>query len=318
MPMPAPLVSAVIPTHRRPDLVVNAARSALAQTIRDLEVIVVIDGADDAAARALAMIDDARLRILVSATAVGNSEARNLGVAGSRAEWVAFLDDDDLWLPRKIERQLETARRSPRSCPIVGCRLIARTESHEFTWPRRPPAPGEQLSEYLFCRRTLFSGEGVMPTSTIFTRRKLLEEVPFRKDLRKHVDPDWLLRAVARSDAGVEFVPDPEPLAIWHIEEGRPRISNDVAWQYSRDWIRANRDLVTPRAYAAFLLTVASQGASRARDWRAFPMLLWEAGRFGRPAIVDVGAHLGNFLTPDWMRRRAVPGRRTKPCASSQ
>ena len=303
MPSFRPLVSAVVPTHRRAHLVARAVWSALAQTLADIEVIVVVDGADEAAARALRQIDDRRLRLLLSPDHLGNAEARNAGVAEARAPWVAFLDDDDLWLPAKLERQLEAAERSSRPRPIIGCRLIARTESNEFVWPRRVPAAGENISEYLFCRTSFFSGDGVLPTSAIFTSTSLVREVPFRKGLLKHVDPDWLCRAAVAEGAGVEFVADPEPLAIWHIDEQRGRVSNSLDWRYSMDWIRENRQLVTSRAYASFALTVASANAAGKGDWRAFPLLLAEAWRRGTPSAVDVGVHVTNFFVPAAMKR---------------
>lgn len=297
-------MSAVIPTYRRADLVPRAVRSALEQTLHDLEVIVVVDGGDDATAQALTEIEDSRLRVVVTKDHLGNGEARNIGVAEARGTWIAFLDDDDQWLPTKLERQLRTALESVHAHPIVACRLIARTETTDFVWPKRLPAPEEAISEYLFCRRTMFSGEGVLPTSAIFTRRTLLQDVPFRRGLLKHVDPDWLFRAARSKGVGIEFVSDPEPLAVWNIEEQRSRISNSLGWRYSIAWIQANRDLVTARAYASFVLTLVSSSAARARDWKAFPLLLTEAYRHGTPSFVDLGVHVANFFVPDVIRRR--------------
>ena len=81
----APQVSVVIPTRKRPDLVVRAVKSALAQTLADIEVIVVIDGSDRATEQALAAIDDGRLTIICNEVPVGGSEARNVGIRKSRA-----------------------------------------------------------------------------------------------------------------------------------------------------------------------------------------------------------------------------------------
>src|SRR5438105_11417977 len=96
-------VSVAIPTRGRPRQIVCAVRSALWQTHAPLEVIVVVDGADPQTTEALETIDDARLRVVVQAQHVGGSEARNIGIRSSRGAWIAFLDDDDEWLPRKLE-----------------------------------------------------------------------------------------------------------------------------------------------------------------------------------------------------------------------
>lgn len=301
-----PLVSVVIPTRDRSTLVPRAVHSALAQTLRGIEVIVVIDGADRATIDALRQIADPRLRLVPLEPPAGQADARNAGVAAARAPWIAFLDDDDLWAPAKLEQQLRTAIASSFARPIVACRLKARNGRSEFVWPRRLPRRDEAISEYLFCRSSLFSGEGVLPTSVIFTSRALVGEVPFRSGLRKHVDPDWLFRATARPGVGVEFVAEPDTLAVWHIEGERRRVSNSVGWEYSRAWIRDNRKLVTPRAYAGFLLTVVSADAARAGDWRAVPGLIAEAYRDGSPSLAELGVHLSNFFVPRDLRWRVA------------
>src|ERR1044071_7690025 len=102
MPLP-PDVSVVIPTLRRPALVTRAVGSVLAQTIENIEVIVVVDGPDEDTRSALAAITDPRLRVIQLSTQGGAPHARNSGVAEARARWTALLDDDDEWLPRKLE-----------------------------------------------------------------------------------------------------------------------------------------------------------------------------------------------------------------------
>src|SRR5580704_9617287 len=104
--VPNPLVSFIIPTFERPALVLQAVNSAVKQTINDLEIIVVIDGGDSATRAALESLSLPQLRVLPLKEQVGGSRARNEGVVIARGDWIAFLDDDDLWLPQKLERQL--------------------------------------------------------------------------------------------------------------------------------------------------------------------------------------------------------------------
>jgi len=98
-----PLVSVVIPTFNRWPLVAEAVNSVLAQSYRDCEVIVVDDGSTDATASQLAKLAS-RLKLFVTERR-GVSAARNFGVSQSRGHYIAFLDSDDLWLRRKLERQ---------------------------------------------------------------------------------------------------------------------------------------------------------------------------------------------------------------------
>jgi glycosyltransferase involved in cell wall biosynthesis len=299
-----PQVSVVIPTIHRPQLVLRAVRSVLAQSFRAVEVVVVVDGEDPSTLETLKAIADPRMRVVALAQNVGCAEARNSGVSEARCRWIAFLDDDDEWLPNKIEVQLRVAARSRFIHPIVSCRVIARTRQGDLLWPRRLPEPDEPLSEYLFCQRGLWGGEGLVLSTTILTSRELLREVPFR--LRRHNDVDWLLRATAVKGAQVEFVPEQEPLGIWNMDIDRPRISNTSQWRFSLDWIRKNRHLVTPRAYAAFVLIWASSTAARGRDWRGFWSLTWDAFRSGQPTLIQVVAHMLIWLVPSKLRGRAA------------
>ncbi len=103
-----PLVSVVIPTYDRRALVCEAVTSVLAQTVADLELVVVDDGSlDETVGELAARFDDHRLRIFRQENA-GASAARNRGAAVARGKWLAFLDSDDTWLPAKLERQLQT------------------------------------------------------------------------------------------------------------------------------------------------------------------------------------------------------------------
>lgn len=92
-----PLFSVVIPAYNAAATVVSAVRSALAQTVRELEVVVVDDGSTDGTAAAVRTIRDPRVR-LVSQTNRGLPGARNAGVAHARGKFIAFLDSDDMLL----------------------------------------------------------------------------------------------------------------------------------------------------------------------------------------------------------------------------
>lgn len=299
-----PLVSVVIPTFNRPHLVARAVHSALTQTLDAIEVIVVVDSPDETTSEVLRQIDDPRLRVKTLPMRLGPGGARNAGISEARGQWVAFLDDDDEWFPKKLEKQLQTARQSHCSYLIIACRLIARGEVEDFVWPRRFPRPNESLSEYLFCRKSPFWGEGLVQTSMIFTTKELLKRIPFRSGLERHVDIDWLLRATALRGVDVELVFIPEPLVIWHIEENRTRISNRTNWRYSLSWIQANRHLFTPCAYTSCVMTWMSEKAAREEDWNAFFLLLREAYRHGKPTVSDTLMYLGTWLLPQRSRHQ--------------
>jgi hypothetical protein len=233
-------------------------------------------------------------------------------------DWVAFLDDDDEWCPDKLAVQMAAATRSDCAHPIVACRLYARDEDGEYVWPRRLPREGEPLSEYFFCRTLPFTGEGMVINSAVLTTRALATRVPFRSGLDRHVDPDWLLRAVAEPDARLVFPAEMEPLVVWHIERGRSRITTRRDWRASLEFARRNRALFTLPAYAAFVLHVVGSSAAAQGAFSAFPLLLREAFRSGRPAPVDLLSHAANFLLPNPLQRMLARAyaRRARPRAA--
>ena len=115
-----PLVSAVIVTYNKAGTVAASIESALHQTYPHLEIIVVDDGStDETASRVKAF--GSQVRYLPKKNG-GTASARNLGTAQARGEYIAFLDGDDLWLPRKLEIQMEAFRKEP---SLVGVQCSA-------------------------------------------------------------------------------------------------------------------------------------------------------------------------------------------------
>jgi hypothetical protein len=296
-----PLVTAVIPTRHRPELVVRAVESALAQTYTNLEVVVVIDGYDPETEAALGCIRDRRLKAIELTDHAGASGARNVGVRAARGEWIALLDDDDEWLPEKLACQVEIAKASKYRFPILSSRIVCRTPRADYIWPRRLPAPGEAISEYLLARSSLFQGEGLMATPTLLARREMLVQTTFR-NLRKHQDWDWVLRATAQPGAGVEFCA--APLVLCHMDEQRPGISNTHDWRFSLAWAHSMRALMTARAYGSFLLTVVAAQAARASSPGEYFGILREAVRHGDPGALNLGLFLGMLAVPRETRQK--------------
>jgi glycosyltransferase involved in cell wall biosynthesis len=308
-----PTVSVLIPTRNRPSLLRRALDSVLAQTFVDYEIVVVVDGPDAATEELLRRERDPRLRFHVNAAARGGGAARNEAIRRASGQWIAFLDDDDLWMPTKLERQME--RLLPDAGEVISfTRLVAQAPHGGYVWPRRGPRAGEHISEYLFARRSLFAGEGGVQTSTIVAPRRLALANPLDETLQRLQDIDWLLRAVA-SGARLDFCP--EVLTVWHIEGARPTITSQHQrdWRLLYDWIVAHRQLVTPRAYAAFLLVRGGGATSASLDLRGAITVWREAFRDGRPAPIDVVLFIARWILPAgirrWIRARLSPGKAT-------
>jgi glycosyltransferase involved in cell wall biosynthesis len=134
-------VSIVIPTHNRWPLLRRTLAGALAQEGVDHEVIVVDDGSSDGTSERLAALREPRLRAFRHERGRGVAHARNRGLEEARGEWVAFLDDDDLWAPRKLRSQLDAARE--RGAPFALAAAVVVDEGLGVVDVQRtPPAEG--------------------------------------------------------------------------------------------------------------------------------------------------------------------------------
>ena len=125
-----PKISVVIPTYNRAATVPRAIESVLAQTVTDLEVVVVDDGSSDSTAKVLGDMFGDRIRYYAQ-TNQGASVARNRGVEEARGEWIAFLDSDDFWEKEKLEWQLKALKQFGHKC--CACYTDVRFFNHSET-----------------------------------------------------------------------------------------------------------------------------------------------------------------------------------------
>jgi glycosyltransferase involved in cell wall biosynthesis len=164
-----PDVSVVIPTRNRSELLRAAALpSALGQEDVRVEVIVVDDGSTDATATAVRAVGDPRLRVLRHDAPRGVGAARNTGIDAASAPWLAFLDDDDLWSPQKLRRQLETLTAGDADLTYTGVVIV---DEHRRPTALAQAAPAATLSADLRRRNVLTGGSSCVVVSTELVRR---------------------------------------------------------------------------------------------------------------------------------------------------
>jgi glycosyltransferase involved in cell wall biosynthesis len=253
---PLPIdVSVIIPTFGRPYMLARALDSVLAQTHSNFEVIIVIDGDDPITLATLKGCHDSRVHVIALQQSVGGSEARNLGARAARGRYIALLDDDDEWLPAKLELQLSLADAQSTKNFVVVTQYIHRTPGQEDeVWPGHLPGKKEMLSEFLF------SSRGGFQTSTYLCPRSLFLAHPFKVGLKKHQDWDWFLRI--KSCPGFRLLVVPEPLSIyWVPARSANSVSRKLDWRFSAEWARDRLPLMTRRAYSAFLVKMALRAA---------------------------------------------------------
>jgi GT2 family glycosyltransferase len=165
-----PLVSVIIPTHNRGGLLQEALDSVLAQEGAGesftMEVIVVDDASSDNTPEIVRRYPD--VRYVKLDTNRGESGARNAGIAASRGEYVAFLDDDDLWLPHKLSVQVPALESHP-EVGVVYSQNIIRGEGIDSSWPDARRAPSGDVFQ-------AFLVEDFISINTILVRREAFQK----------------------------------------------------------------------------------------------------------------------------------------------
>jgi glycosyltransferase involved in cell wall biosynthesis len=157
----------VIPTRDRwPQLTVAGLPAALAQEQVDHEVVVIDDGSSDGTSPGLAGLHEPRLRVLRNDSPRGVAAARNRGLAEARAEWVAFLDDDDLWSPDKLRAQLAAADSGADFVYAGG--VVTDPEGRPL---RDSPAPEPGTLARALARRNVIGGPSAVMVRTDTLRR---------------------------------------------------------------------------------------------------------------------------------------------------
>jgi len=182
-----PEVSVVIPTRNRSRLLALTLHSVRWQRGVDLEVLVVDDGSADDTAETVAGLADPRIRLLRHDRPQGVSAARNRGIAAAGGAWVAFLDDDDLWAPDKLARQLEAAHQTGRTWVYTG--EVSMDERLRIL-DGRPPAPPEQVLERLVRHNAVPAGA----SNVVVQADTLARAGAFDTRLRNNEDWDLWIR----------------------------------------------------------------------------------------------------------------------------
>jgi glycosyltransferase involved in cell wall biosynthesis len=239
---PSASVTVVVPTRDRLPFLRQAVRSALAQEEVPLEVVVVDDGSRDGTAAWLSEQQDDRLRV-IKGERRGVSAARNAAIAVARGEWLAFLDDDDLWAPQRLAHQLEAALRTGAGVGY-GARLIV--DAH-----RRPLRIEEPVAPGLVAERlrrwNVLGGPSAVVARTEAVRRA------GGFDVRYAALADWALWV--RLAASERLAPCPQPLVAYTEHLGN--MHQRGPWAVLREWERLLGATAGPEDRRAFARWVA-------------------------------------------------------------
>lgn len=268
----APLVSVVVPAYNAERTLVATLESVLAQTLQDLEVIVVDDGSTDRTGALGAEILDPRVQVITKPNS-GASAARNAGVAAAKGTYVAFLDADDLWLPEKLQKQIAFLEANP-SVRAVQTGVYMVDDKLEIQ-SARPCSPwGDALFDVL-----MFKNLPAFPSSVVFERLGLEEIGGWDESLV--ILEDWNLAIEAARYCNLESIA--EPLVLYRVHPGnRSRDlgihvepGNEILGRLFKDPSLPPHVRVRERHIYGRFFTMLAGGAFRNRQWLQW--LRWTA-----------------------------------------
>jgi len=233
------MVSAIITTHNRVDVLPRAIDSVLSQTYEDMELIVVSDGSTDATDEWVARYaDNPKFRYISYHPGRGGNYARNRGIKAARGEYVAFLDDDDEWLPEKSQQQVDKFQTDPDLVLVYTGRNILYTREHK-SYGHVPHSEGDMAHDILF-------GNKIGTTSSVMVKKSVVSEVGmFDESLKALQDHDLWIRICRKGPVGVV----PEPLLNYYNSTEAHQVTDRTdAYLESKRYIRQKYDSL----YSAF------------------------------------------------------------------
>lgn len=179
-----PIVSVIIPAWNAEPYIEKTLRSAMEQTLQNIEIIVVDDCSTDRTAEITERMAaaDPRIRCFRNPQNSGVSKTRNFAIEQARGEYIALLDSDDLWLPEKLERQVELIRRE--DADLVYCSYGMIDEKGDKSHPDFIVPEITDMEHMLACN--------VIGCSTVLVRRDLLIQFPFGGDNSHEDYAVWL------------------------------------------------------------------------------------------------------------------------------
>ncbi|MEB3280997.1 MAG: glycosyltransferase family A protein [Lyngbya sp.] len=282
-----PLLSAVIPTYNRARLICTSLTSVINQSYKNLEIIVVDDGSTDNTKEVVESINDPRINYIHCSSNQGGATARNIGIDAAKGEYIAFLDSDDAWVPKKLEIQLNEILKHPHPEVIVSYTQVFHSLSgisektynnfdEKFIIPKQGKSDTETVSDYLFCKK------GKTLTSTLMLKRSLASTTRFRDGLRKHQDWDFCIRLEAK---GALFSFIQQPLTIWNGDPSYDHVGRISNYHLSESWFRECRSHISSKAATAFLFN------------KILPPLMKSQQRKPYAQKILINAHLQKFIS---------------------
>ena len=249
-----PFFTIVIPTYNRSNLLKRAIESVLDQTFESFEIIVIDDHSIDDTSSVVKSFSDLRIRYMKNSRTKGACGARNVGIYSAKAKWVAFLDDDDLWLPDKLKCQYELTRNAEQSVGLVCTDYAIFKEKRQ-----RPINIKNRPSGWV--RDKLLYGNSIGCLSSVCVRTEVLKAIEgFDERFPSNQDQDLYLRAAEIS----KFSNVPKTLVHIYQDNREDRIGQNAKSKLkgyillrNKYWALINKSLRLRHRYESRIFTYA-------------------------------------------------------------
>jgi glycosyltransferase involved in cell wall biosynthesis len=193
-----PLVTIVIPTYNRLRLVQQAIASVVAQTYTNWELIIADDGSDDRTSEMIFAMNDSRIKVIELVHSGNIAALRNMAVSKGKGEWLAFLDSDDIWMPRKLEIQLFSLLKEKKRWGYGGYELM----NNEMQVIPAKAGKYRPISGWII--EDVLSTEASVNIGTLMVERTLFEEAGgfnMSSELLYREDYELVIRLSLQSEA---------------------------------------------------------------------------------------------------------------------
>ena len=236
------LVSVIIPTFNRCGVLKRAVLSAVNQTYKNIEIIIVNDASTDATTEVVGLINDSRLKYVIHEKNQGLATAWNTGIKNSSGEYITFLDDDDEWAPEKISHQLEVFKNKNYGIGLVFTNGYSEYENNFII--KEKAASGivyNPKENSFFPLRVLIS-----PPSSWMLPSEVVKDIGFFDErMFNWDDGDYLVRVAHKYP--LYFLN--ENLVIWHAlaDHGniiRPKLisGKEIFLENNLEWMKKDKE----------------------------------------------------------------------------
>ena len=279
-----PLISVILPTYNRRDLLLRAIESVLKQTHADLELIVVDDASTDGTQTAVLDLKDERIRYVRQPENAGACAARNRGIDMARGEYIAFQDSDDVFHEEKLEKQLACLTESGADVTVCAMNRVRWDGVQEVF-------PANAENRELTCQELLL--ENLCSTQCILAKAAVFEAVRFDEQLPRLQDWDVMLRIARQFRVQL----DARPLVDVHLQP-------DSISQQPRRLLIALK-----RLYARYRAEICGPNALIVRDQRVDVRWLQSIVEAAECCGEDPWTQDVLESAPDWLYRRGEAAR---------